>query len=38
MCSIANDAPIWSDDSGCDEQGVVERYSTSDAINSFDTL
>jgi len=36
-CAIANDAAIWSDDSYFDEQNVVERYSTSDLIHSFDT-
>jgi len=37
-CAIANDAAIWSDDSDFDEQDVVERYSTSDVIDSFETL
>ena len=36
-CAIANDATIWSDDSDFDEQNLVEMYSTSDVINSFDT-
>ncbi|WP_254533387.1 PIN domain-containing protein [Natrinema gelatinilyticum] len=37
-CAIASDAAIWSDDSDFDEQSLVETYSTSDVINSFDTL
>jgi len=37
-CAVANDAAIWSDDSDFDEQSMVETYSTSDVINSFDTL
>jgi predicted nucleic acid-binding protein len=37
-CAIACDAAIWSDDSDFDEQSVVERYSTSDVIGSFDRL
>jgi len=37
-CAIANDAAIWSDDSDFNEQSMVETYSTSDVINSFDTL
>ncbi|WP_251330593.1 PIN domain-containing protein [Haloplanus pelagicus] len=36
-CAIASGAAIWSDDSDFDEQDVVERYSTSDVIDSFDT-
>lgn len=36
-CAIAGDAAIWSDDSDFDEQNLVETYSTSDVINSFDT-
>jgi predicted nucleic acid-binding protein len=37
-CAIASDAAIWSDDSDFDEQDVVETYTTSDVIDSFDTL
>ena len=37
-CAIANDAAIWSDDSDFDEQSMVETYSTSNVINSFDTV
>jgi len=37
-CAIANDAAIWSDDSDFDEQSMVETYTTSDVVNSFDTL
>ena len=36
-CAIACDAAIWSDDSDFDEQNIVETYSTSDVINSFET-
>ena len=36
-CAIACDAAIWSDDSDFDEQNLVETYSTSDVIDSFDT-
>ncbi len=36
-CALASDAGIWSDDSDFDEQDVVETYSTSDVIDSFDT-
>jgi len=36
-CAIASDAAIWSDDSDFDEQDLVETYSTSDVIDSFDT-
>ncbi|WP_336337335.1 PIN domain-containing protein [Haloarcula brevis] len=36
-CAIASDAAIWSDDSDFDEQNLVETYSTTDVINSFDT-
>ncbi len=37
-CAIASDAAILSDDSDFEEQNVVETYSTSDVIDSFDTL
>ncbi|TYT63948.1 PIN domain-containing protein [Natrialba swarupiae] len=37
-CAIAYDGAIWSDDSDFDEQNLVETYSTSDVIESFDTL
>ena len=36
-CALANDAGIWSDDSDFDEQDIVETYSTSDVVTSFDT-
>ncbi|MDH5020003.1 PIN domain-containing protein [Halobacterium rubrum] len=36
-CALASDADIWSDDSDFDEQDLVETYSTSDVIDSFDT-
>jgi predicted nucleic acid-binding protein len=37
-CAIATDAAVWSDDSDFDEQKVVETYSTSAVIDSFDTF
>ena len=37
-CAIASNSAIWSDDSDFDEQNLVEVYSTSDVIDSFDTL
>ena len=37
-CAMACDAAIWSDDSDFDEQDLSEIYSTSEVINSFDTL
>ena len=37
-CAIACDAAIWGDDSDFDEQNLVETYSISDVIDSFDTL
>ncbi|AGN01592.1 Nucleotide-binding protein, PIN domain-containing protein [Salinarchaeum sp. Harcht-Bsk1] len=37
-CAIARDAAIWSDDSDFDEQDVVETFSTSNVIDSFDTI
>ena len=36
--AIAQDAAIWSDDTDFDDQRLVEVYSTSDVIDSFDTL
>ncbi|WP_276271979.1 PIN domain-containing protein [Haloarcula litorea] len=36
-CALANDAGIWSDDSDFREQAVVETYSTTDVVDSFDT-
>nr|WP_293032768.1 PIN domain-containing protein [Natronococcus sp.] len=37
-CAIASNGAIWSDDSDFDKQDLVDTYSTSDVINSFDTL
>ena len=37
-CAIASDAAIWSDDSDFNEQNLVQVNSTSDVIDSFDTL
>ncbi len=36
-CAIARDAAIWSDDFDFEEQDLVETYSTSAVIESFDT-
>ncbi len=36
-CALAEDAAVWSDDTDFDEQTLVETYSTSDVIDSFDT-
>ena len=36
-CGLAEDAAVWSDDTDFDEQTLVETYSTSDVIDSFDT-
>jgi predicted nucleic acid-binding protein len=36
-CALVSDAAIWSDDSDFDEQNLVERYLTSDVIDSFET-
>lgn len=35
-CALANDAHLWSDDSDFEQQDIVEAYSTSDVIDSFD--
>ena len=35
-CALAGDAAIWSDDTDFDEQDVVEVYSTTDVIGTFD--
>ena len=37
-CALATDADVWSDDSDFEEQDVVGAHSTSNVINSFDTL
>ena len=37
-CAFASDAAIWSDDSDFDEQHLVETHTTSDVIDSFDTV
>ncbi|XGI83591.1 PIN domain-containing protein [Halorutilales archaeon Cl-col2-1] len=37
-CAIERNAAIWSDDSDFDRQDLVDTYSTSDVINSFDTV
>ena len=37
-CALGTDADIWSDDSDFEEQDVVEAHSTSNVIDSFDTL
>jgi len=37
-CAIATDAAIRSDDSDFEVQNLVETYSTSDVIDSFETV
>ncbi|MFQ3319508.1 MAG: putative nucleic acid-binding protein [Natronomonas sp.] len=37
-CALATDSDIWSDDSDFEEQDVVAAHTTSDVIDSFDTL
>lgn len=37
-CALSEEAAIWSDDSDFTEQNLVETYTTSDVLNSFDTL
>nr|WP_241431736.1 PIN domain-containing protein [Natronorubrum bangense] len=37
-CAVVSDTAIWSDDSDFDKQDIVDTYSRSDVINSFDTL
>lgn len=37
-CALAEDAAIWSDDADFEEQNLVETYSTTDVLDSFDTL
>ena len=37
-CALGYDASIWSDDSDFDEQDFVPVFTTSEVINSFDTL
>jgi predicted nucleic acid-binding protein len=36
-CAIASNGAVRSDDSAFDEQNLVETYSTSDVLDSFDT-
>lgn len=36
-CAVATGAAIWSDDTDFEEQSLVEVYSTSDVLDSFDT-
>jgi predicted nucleic acid-binding protein len=37
-CALARDAAVWSDDSDFEEQSLVEVHSTSDVVESFETL
>jgi predicted nucleic acid-binding protein len=37
-CALGYDAAVWSDDSDFDAQTLVEVYSTSDVVESFNTL
>lgn len=36
-CALARDTAIWSDDADFDDQQLVERYSTSEVLDSFAT-
>jgi len=37
-CALARDAGIWSDDADFDEQTLVPVFTTSEVIDSFDTV
>jgi predicted nucleic acid-binding protein len=37
-CALARDAAVWSDDSDFEEQNLVEVHSTTDVVESFETL
>ena len=37
-CALARDAGVWSDDSDFDEQDLVPVFTTSEVIESFDTM
>lgn len=37
-CALAHDAGVWSDDSDFDEQDLVPAFTTSEVIESFDTM
>ncbi|WP_129116858.1 PIN domain-containing protein [Halegenticoccus tardaugens] len=37
-CALARDAGVWSDDSDFDDQDLVPVFTTSEVIESFDTM
>ena len=37
-CALAHDVGVWSDDSDFDEQDLVPAFTTSEVIESFDTM
>jgi len=37
-CALARDADVWSDDSDFDEQDLVPAFTTSEVIESFETV
>ena len=37
-CALARDAGVWSDDTDFDEQDLVPVYTTSEVIESFETV
>ena len=37
-CALARDAGVWSDDSDFDEQDLVAVFTTSEVIESFETM
>jgi predicted nucleic acid-binding protein len=37
-CALARDAGVWSDDSDFDEQDLVPVFTTSEVIESFETM
>ncbi|WP_135855140.1 PIN domain-containing protein [Halorussus salinus] len=37
-CALAREAGVWSDDTDFDEQDLVPVYSTTDVVESFETL
>ncbi|MBC9986087.1 DNA-binding protein [Haloferax sp. AS1] len=37
-CALARDAGVWSDDSDFDEQDLVPVFTTSEVIESFETV
>jgi predicted nucleic acid-binding protein len=37
-CALARDAGVWSDDSDFDDQDLVPAFTTSEVIQSFETM